>query len=333
MKIGIVGLSGSGKSTLYRALGGSSGEVCTIKSPDERVDALAKLSGSKKRTYVEVSFVSSSGGSNFQALQADALVVVLRGFDSSTPASPATEWKEWESELILTDMELLENRISRLHKEHKPEQKSELELLQQCLAHLENGKRLISFSRDKQAQRILSGYSLLSAKPVLPLLNLDENRFTAQERSLQQSLQQSLQSLQTAPECQPMSLCAQLEMEISQLSAEEQPEFLASLNLEKPVRERFIQAAFGMLDLICFLTTGPEESRAWSISSGSSAQQAAGKIHSDIARGFIRAAVIPYQQLLEIGSEKEARQQGKIRLEGKQYVVQNGDVIHFRFAT
>ncbi len=348
MKIGITGFPASGKTTVFKALAGASvgklrGGVsaCSVKAADKRVDALAEMSDSKKRTYVEVIFVDAEATGKpqdrglstaaMQAMQgADALVAVLRGFDDGGPEkslAPVDAWRELELELILADMGALETRLQRLRKENKKEQKAEKDLAERCLAHLENGQRLVSMQLEEQAIKILSGFSFFSAKPVLLLLNQDEASFMANDITALTSL------TNLVPDCQSMAICAQLEMEVAQLPPTEQSEFMASLNLTHSVRERFIQAAFSLLDLICFLTSGADESRAWPVRNGASAQEAASKIHSDIAKGFIRAEVIHCQQLLALGSEKKAREQGKIRLEGKKYIVQDGDVLNFRFAT
>jgi hypothetical protein len=259
-----------------------------------------------------------------QAMQGcDALVLVLRAFANpalSDSPNPLMELNDLQAELILSDMGPLESRLEKLQKE--PGRPGEKELLTKCLAHLETNAPLFSLGLTPEELAPLAGFALLSNKPALYLLNQEEDDFTGEIPG------------EIAAACgdhPAMAIGGKIEMDIGELAPEEQPAFLEAMGLEQPARDRFVQAAYGLLDLISFLTTGEDESRAWPIQRGSKAVRAAGKIHSDIERGFIRAEVIAYDELVALGGEKQARDAGKLRSEGKEYFVQDGDVITFRF--
>lgn len=346
MKIGIVGYPGAGKTTIFNALTGLRAEtgpggrvrenMGAIKVPDARIDRLAEMHHSKKRVYAEVVFVDVAVGSQsrsarvglppsvIQAMQGcDALVLVLRAFANPALAdapNPIMELNDLQAELILSDMGPLESRLEKLQKE--PGRPGEKELLTKCLAHLETNAPLVSLGFTPEELAPLAGFALLSNKPALYLLNQEEDDFTGEIPA------------EIAAACgdyPAMAISGKIEMDIGELAPEEQPAFLEAMGLEQPARDRFVQAAYGLLDLISFLTTGEDESRAWPIQRGSKAARAAGKIHSDIERGFIRAEVIAYDELIALGGEKQARDAGKLRSEGKEYFVQDGDVITFRF--
>lgn len=352
MKIGIVGFPGSGKTTIFNALTGSHAQtglggvghgtkgrenLGTIKVPDERVDRLAELHHSKKKVYAEISFVDvagkpqagGKGGLDPQSLAAmrecDALVVVVRAFanpELPDPPDPKRDLSRFLAELILGDLQPLESRRERMKKEGGKDH--EKALVAQCITHLEKERLLNELALSSDDIRTLAGFGLLTLKPMLCLLNQDEGDVAAGvPPDIQQHARHAGLDL--------MGISAKVEMDIASMAPEEQPEFLAALGLKAAARDRFIQAAYAKLDLISFLTTGPDESRAWPIKQGTTAQKAAGKIHSDIERGFIRAEVIPYADLVALGSEKKAREAGKLKLEGKDYVVLDGDVIEFRF--
>jgi ribosome-binding ATPase len=346
MKVGIVGLAGAGKTTIFNALTGLRAEtgpggrrsehMGVIKVPDARVETLAGMHASKKRVFAEVTFVDVAAGPDLSAgtgalprtviaaMQGcDALVLVLRAFANpalAEPADPLRELRTLQAELILADLGPLENRRERLKKE--PGRPGEKELLERCLAHLEAERPLGTLGLSPEQLTTLAGFGLLSIKPVLYLLNQAEEDFSG---GLPPALAGAVEGLPL------LALSGKIEMDIAALSPAEQPEFLAALGLERSARDRFVQAAYGLLELISFLTTGPDESRAWPIRRGTPAVKAAGRIHSDIERGFIRAEVIAYEALVALGGEKQAREAGKLRLEGKDYVVQDGDVIEFRF--
>ncbi|HEY6139697.1 MAG TPA: DUF933 domain-containing protein [Thermoanaerobaculia bacterium] len=334
MKIGLVGFPGSGKTTVFNALTGLSAgtgfsaargktNLGTVKVPDERVVALAKLFHPKKTTFAEITFsdVAGSGaaakGLDDQTLAAmremDALCQVVRGFADAAgaPPSPLAEARNLEDEMNLADLIIVEKRLERLQREKS--KSAEVPLMETLKAALEAGTplRRVELSADQWA--MLSGFRFLTAKPLLLVLNVPESEAAA------------------PPPEGFVALAGQVEMDIAQMPAEEQQEFVASLGLSEPAVGRFIHAAYKLLDLISFLTAGEDECRAWPIRRGITAPKAAAKIHSDIERGFIRAEVVRWEDLVHYGSEAKCREAGKLRSEGKEYVVQDGDVINFRF--
>lgn len=354
MKIGIVGFPGSGKTTIFNALtgshaatgpgGGAGGakakeNLGVIKVPDERIDKLAEIHASKKRVYAEIGFVDvaakpqaggSKGGLDAQTLGAmrecDTLVLVTSAFANpglSDPPDPKRDLTNFLAELILGDLQPLESRRERMKKEGGKDH--EKALVAQCIEHLEQEKPLSQLTFSADDFRTLAGFGLLTLKPLLCLLNQEEGDFP-------NGIPADVQKLAKDGGLDLLGISGKVEMDISTLPPAEQPEFLAALGIKASARDRFVQAAYAKLDLISFITTGPDESRAWPIKRGISAQKAAGKIHSDIERGFIRAEVISYAELVNLGSEKKAREAGKLKLEGKEYIVQDGDVIEFRFA-
>jgi GTP-binding protein YchF len=351
MKIGNAGFPGSGRTTIFNALtgahaqtglgtGGAKGKenLAVIKVPDERVDKLAELHASKKRVYAEIAFVDvvakpqpgpAKGGLDPQTLAAmrecEALVVVVRAFANPVleqPADPVRDLTGFMAELILSDLQPLESRRERMKKEGGKD--SEKTLVARCIEQLEKEQPVSRLALSTEEHRTLAGFGLLTLKPVLCLLNQEEADFPA-------GVPAAVKEYAAAAGLDLMGISGKIEMDIAALPPEEQPEFLAALGLKATARDRFIQAAYAKLDLISFLTTGEDETRAWPIRRGSNAQKAAGRIHSDIERGFIRAEVIPYAELVALGSEKKAREAGKLKLEGKDTIIQDGDVIEFRF--
>jgi hypothetical protein len=230
--------------------------------------------------------------------------------------------ESFKNELILADLAVLERRLERLRKEKGKEQ--EAALIERCRAALDAETPLRRVDLSEAEERALSGFGLLSRVPLLALLNVGEDALAG---GLPPQIAEQL-GREGIP---GLALCAQIEMEIAALDAEDRAPFLADLGLAESARERFIQAAYRLLDLISFLTTGEDEVRAWPIRKGTPAVRAAGKIHSDIERGFIRAEVVAYDDFIQHGSEAKCREAGKLRLEGKEYVVRDGDIIHFRF--
>lgn len=347
MKVGIVGFPRAGKTAVFNALTGLQASVGgygdptkpnlgTIKVPDERIDRLSALFTPRKTTYAEVVFVDFPGGAErsggvldaatlVQMRDADALVQVVRGFpDPLTPDAPdpARDVDGFKSELVLADLAIIEKRLERLRKEKGKEQ--EVELLERCRVALEAETPLRRVALSAADERALSGFGLLSRLPLLVVINVPESEAAA-------PLPPAVQARLEADEVAGLALCAQIEMEIATLDAADRSAFLADLGLREPARDRFVQAAYALLDLISFLTTGEDEVRAWPIRRGTTAVKAAGKVHSDIERGFIRAEVVAYRDFIALGSEAKCREAGKLRLEGKDYVVQDGDIIHFRF--
>ncbi|HKS25214.1 MAG TPA: DUF933 domain-containing protein [Thermoanaerobaculia bacterium] len=335
MKIGLVGFPGSGKTTVFNALTGLSAgtgfaaargktNLGTVKVPDERVVALANLFHPKKTTFAEITFsdVAAAGGAHGQGLddqtlaamrEVDALCQVVRGFADAAgaPPSPLAEARNLEDEMNLADLIIVEKRLERLQREKS--KSAEVPLMETLKSALEAGTplRRLELSADQWA--MLAGFRFLTAKPLLLVLNVPESEAAA------------------PPPEGFVALAGQVEMDIAQMPAEEQQEFVASLGLSEPAIGRFIHAAYKLLDLISFLTAGEDECRAWPIRRGATAPKAAAKIHSDIERGFIRAEVVRWEDLVHYGSEGKCREAGKLRSEGKEYVVQDGDVINFRF--
>jgi len=341
MKIGLVGYPGSGKSTVFGALtgldvatgyGAGKANLGAVKVPDARVDALAALYAPKKTTYAEITFsdlgAGKGDGLDRAALVAmrnvDALCQVLRAFPDAAgeAGDPLGELTGLETETLLADLELVELRIAKLTKDRSNPR--ELELLERVKEALESERAVRSLDLTEEEQKSLAGYALLTAKPLLLVLNVAEDDVAAPAPS----------ALAHAAEQRGLGLVvlsAKVEMDIAQLDVSEQGEFLTSIGLTEPAVNRFIRAAFDLIDLISMLTAGPDECRAWPVPRGTLAPRAAGKIHSDIERGFIRAEVIRCDDLLNYGSEAKCKDAGALRIEGKEYVIQDGDVVHFRF--
>jgi GTP-binding protein YchF len=343
VKIGLVGLPGSGKSTVFGALTGiavqtgyaakgQKGHLGVVKVPDPRVDALAKLFDPKKTTYAETSFNDLGGGTGEgldrsvlnQMRNVDALCQVLRAFEGDTGDAPVPlgELRELETETILADLEVVEQRVERLRKDRS--NPHELELLERIQAALEEETPVRRLELGAAENKMLSAYALLTQKPLLLVLNVPEEDAASEPPTelLEEAKRRDLGLVQ---------LSARVEMDIAQMSAEEQQEFLEAVGLTEPAVDRFIREAYALLDLISMLTVGEDECRAWPIPRNTPAPAAAGKIHSDIERGFICAEVTHWQDLVELGSEAKCRDAGKLRVEGKSYVVRDGDVVHFRF--
>ncbi|HKP84483.1 MAG TPA: redox-regulated ATPase YchF [Blastocatellia bacterium] len=350
MKVGLVGFAGSGKTTIFNTLTGLEAEVGgygarekanvgVIKVPDSRVDELAALFNPKKKTLAEISFVDVAGPQADQTERAEtgldpklvqhmreveALVHVVRAFDNPMllqDADPARDIRAFDDELVLTDLVQVENRIQRLKKEKDKER--EADLMQRLKAELEQERPLRDVELAAEELTMIAGFRFLSLKPLLVLVNVGEGEANEPPPGVVE--------LSNSKGLSVIAMSGKVEMEIAQLDADEQREFLQDLGISEPARDRFIRAAYSLLDLISFLTSGEDECRAWSIKRGTIAHKAAGVIHSDIERGFIRAEIVRFEDLIALGSEAKCREAGKLRLEGKEYVVQDGDVIHFRF--
>ena len=342
MRVGICGYPGSGKSTVFAALapGGSKSQAGiaygAIKVPDRRVDAMAAIFSPKKTAYTEIQFMDVSGGGGragafpsevVQAMRtAEVLAHVVRGFDNpmvAETADPQRDVIRFDEELILIDQDMLERMQNRWARERR--KGTEVEVVARCLAHLEAGEPLRSLGLDAADMAALGGIQLLSATPLITLYNLSEAAWDAPEHA-------SLRKPQTREDGSPtMAICAEIEAEIVDLEPDEQAEFLEGLGIGEPARDEFIRTAYGLLDLVSFLTVGPDECRAWTLRRGMNARKAGGRIHSDIERGFIRAEVYRWEELVEYGTEVKLKAAGKMRLEGKEYVVLDGDVCNFRF--
>ena len=348
MKVGLVGFPGSGKTTVFNALTGLGAEtgfgaargktnLGTVKVPDDRVLALAGLYRPKKTTLAEMTFcdvAAAAAGSQGQSLdeqtlramrEVDAVCQVVRGFPGSAGEAPDPlgEAKGLEDEMNLADLILIEKRLERLMKEKA--KTSEVDLLGTLKAALESGtplRRLEGITAETWSS--LAGYRFLTQKPLLLVLNVPEEEAAS-------PAPEALRGYARDAGLGLVVLAGLVEMDIAQMGPEDQKEFVASLGLAEPAVQRFIREAYALLELISFLTAGEDECRAWPIRRGLTAPKAAGKIHSDIERGFIRAEVCHWDDLVHLGSEAKCREAGRLRSEGKEYVVHDGDVINFRF--
>ncbi|HWP58805.1 MAG TPA: DUF933 domain-containing protein [Candidatus Acidoferrales bacterium] len=342
MKVGLIGLRGAGKTTLFNMLTGLEVKVGefrgdkdavhlgVIKVPDERVDRLAAIYKPRKVTYAEIQFADfppqaredpQAGAALLaQMREVDAIALVLRAFTAD--AQPVKELDELVTEMVLADLAVVENRLRRLKKEKgRP---GEAELLQRLLQTLENGRSLrrLSFAADEE--NLLSGFGFLSRKPALALFNVGDDEAGRELRPEQRAAleERGLEGFAVA---------GKLEMEIAQLNEADRAAFLREAGVSESARARFIRACYRLLDLISFFTTGEDEVKAWTVKRGTPARKAAGKVHSDMERGFIRAEVIRYDDFIRFGGELKCKEAGKLRLEGKDYTVQDGDIIHYRF--
>jgi ribosome-binding ATPase len=343
MKVGLIGHRGAGKTTVFNMLTGLRAQVGSyggkeevhlgvIKVPDARVDKLSQVFKPKKTTYAEIRFSDFpashddddlKGNSNLitQMREVDAMALVLRDFEPG--ADPLRELNDLLTEMILADLTVVENRRTRLKKEKaRPQEEA---LLERCATTLENEESLRNLEFSADDENLLSGFGFLSRKPVLVLFNQADDKAG-------QPLSAAYQDELKRRGLDGLALAGKVEMEVAQLDESDREAFLKEIGIQEPARERFIRASYRLLDLISFLTTGEDEVRAWTITQGTIARKAAGKIHSDIERGFIRAEVIAYDDFVVLGSEAKCKEAGKLRLEGKDYIVQDGDIIHFRFA-
>jgi GTP-binding protein YchF len=353
MEFGILGLAGSGKTTIFSLLTGSRPALEPGKShkgiakvPDKRLDQLSALFKPAKHTPATVTFVDvpplSKGGASVLNLAelrtTDALALVLRGFaNPSVPhpegsVNPKRDLELIETELLLSDLAVTSGRLERLARElpkHRtPELLAEKEVLERCLAFLEAGRPLRELELSAEELRRLKGFTFLTLKPLLIVLNAEEEEASSLEQALQRW---GLAAQAERPQVVLTAVSAPLEEEISRLPSQEQEAFLAELGLPDRALSRLLQKAYALLGQISFFTVGEDECRAWSVPRGTCAQKAAGVIHSDFQRGFIRAEVVPWDQLLACGSWAACRSKGVLRQEGKDYLVQDGDVITFKF--
>ena len=315
--------------------GGGRGEnLGVVKVPDERVDRLSAIFKPRKTVFAEVLFVDVPGprgkgggfdGATLASLrEADALVLVLRGFAGldGTDPDPVRELADFESELILNDLVVVERRLERLKKEGaKTREKATLERICAALAD-ERPLRLLELDADEE--RAISSFAFLSRRPLLAVLNTTEAQVS-------EAVPEALREAAAQRQLSVLTTCAAIEAEIASLDPEEQRDFLADLGLRETASARLIRGAYALLEYVSFFTVGEDEVRAWTVRRGSKAPRAAGRVHSDIERGFIRAEVMTYDDFIPVGSEARMKELGKLRVEGKEYVVQDGDILHFRF--
>lgn len=356
MIIGILGLPYSGKTTLFEAITGAHGaamdrsgsaHTATVAVPDERLDRLAEMNSPKKITPAHIDFIDVAGvraedgrertAATLAPLRdADGLLHVVRKFEwpSAPPhphgsLDPKRDVEEMSTDLIVADLEIVERRIQKLEKQvHKPtphqeQDKKELALMQRVKEALDAGRHVTDLGLTAEDARLVRNFQLLSDKPIVPVLNVHEDELDSE------GTHSALEAIGPGA----IAISAKLEKEISELEPEERQEFVEGMGLGEPAARRVIQACYARLGLRSFFTgTGAgEELRAWTLQAGDSALVAAGKIHTDIQRGFIRAEVVAYDDLVEAGGMTEAKAANKVRLEGKEYEVQDGDVILFRF--
>jgi GTP-binding protein YchF len=356
MEVGILGLAGSGKTTLFSlltanvdALGGNGRRQTAVgmaKVPDPRLERLSEIFRPRKTTPAVVRYVDVPGIDGERRLDSslnipelrsmDALMVVLRAFHSDAVPHPLGSVNPWrdleriEEEFVLQDQMVVERRIDRLEtdlaRRRAPELAAELELLRRCLGVLEQGRPLRTEGLTTDERNRLKGFTFLSLKPVLAVVNLDE-RSIGEDPFSDAVWQRWLDG----PVVAGTTVCATLEREISELEGEDAATFMDDLGIADRALDRISRESYRLLGLISFFTVGDDECRAWSIPSATPAVDAASAIHSDITRGFIRAEVVPHTELLLAGSLAACRDRGTLRLEGKGYPVQDGDVVHYRF--